>query len=230
MIPQVNNKDKGIYITLAEDTTTHTVLLSVLKEYQSIVLSCVGSNGQAKLLARSIDNSSADLTSSSALITSVLYDINNILKFFDNDAKKAAKFGFIKWKFELIKSVIKNAHFDYYYDSGLWLLYLVNEFQIRAPSFKLNRLNNQVTIDLILSALCKHLDESRTDEESLISTRTDLSVAFLKKVVGTTLQSKCVIQQMSVQEKNTFVNLCLKAFVTSFQEDQVLIEYCKFVS
>lgn len=221
MTPQTDNNDKSIHITLAEDETTHPVLLSLLKEYQSIILSCVGPNGRSKLLARSINNSAADFTSSSALITNVIYDINNILKNFDNDTRKAAKFGFIKWKFELIRSVIKNAHFDHHYDSGLWLLYLVNEFQIRAPSFQLNRLNNQVAIDLLITVLYKHLDESRSNEGSLISTGTDLSVTFLRKIVGSTLQSKCIVQQMSAQEKDSFVNLCLKAFITSFQEDQV---------
>ena len=84
-----------IHITEAEDEPTHRVLLDLLKEYQGLILSCVGPHGSGKLLARSINNSSADFTSSSALLTNALYDINNIVKSLDT-AERIASFGFVR--------------------------------------------------------------------------------------------------------------------------------------
>ncbi len=99
---------------------TNEWFIQLLNEYQRILLSCIGPlNGCLKLVSKSNDYNDLKLTSCSFNLFSILYDLKNSA----NNEKE-------KWQFDLIKSIVTNCHFEHYYDSGLFLCHLINEFLI----------------------------------------------------------------------------------------------------
>ncbi len=190
------------------DTETDEMFLKLLKTYQSVIHSCIGPCGSSKLLCRNINPNSADLTSSSTNIASILYNTRNI---------KSSRHGFVIWKLDLINATIKSGHLDHFYDAGLFLFHLINDILIHAPSFNLTNFTDKNLLGSMLKSLHQHL--SADSKNSLIVTKVNLTDAgFIRKFLYTILNSKCLIEQMDEAKKNSFVNLCLKGFIKSFKE------------
>lgn len=179
---------------------TNEWFIQLLNEYQRIILSCIGPvNGCLKLVSKSNDYNDLKLTSCSFNLFSILYDLKNST----NNEKE-------KWQFDLIKTIVTNCHFEHYYDSGLFLCHLINEFLI-LESGHYNC--NKKFIDSILNELIEHL---KTD--SLIRCKLDLNnIQFMRTFTSTCLKSKYIINQDDLNE--TFINLCLKAYIKSFQDN-----------
>lgn len=183
-----------------ENSESNRLFISLLKEYQSLIHSCIGPiNGCLKLLSKSNDYNDLVATSSSKNLFAILYNLK------DEDNQKE------KWQFDLIKSIVTNCHFDHYYDSGLFLCHLINEFLILDNSYQFNK----NFVDLSLKNLNDHLNK-----QNQITVKLDLNnIQFLKKLIKTSLNSKSLINQIEPDENEHFVNLCLKAFINSFQDD-----------
>lgn len=174
--------------------------IDLLNEYQKIVHSCIGPiSSSLKLVSKSNDFNDLILTSSSHNLFTVLYDLKN-----QNENLKE------KWQFDLIRTIITNSHLEHYYDSGLFLTHLVNEFLIQNNTHE-NELNKNL-VDSILKNLTEHL----IINDSTIRLNLDLNnINFLKNLISTCLKSKSLIDEQETE----FVNLCLKAFITSFQAE-----------
>lgn len=201
---------------------TNIVLIELLKEYQSIITSCIGPNGSIKFISKEIDKASTDLTNSSRLISKVLFDFNRITKKYDHlDTKITAKYGFIKWKFDFINSIINSAHLDNTYDSGLFLYHLTSSFLLHSESFSLTNFNNKTVLSYMLKNFHEHLCD--TQANALIAVKLNLSnINFLKKLLRTIMKSKYVVSHLADVNQEIFLDMCLKAFVSSFREDTVL--------
>ena len=204
---------------------TNILLFELLKEYQLIITSCIGPNGSLKFISKEIDKGSTDLSNSSRLISKVLFDFNRISKKYDHLGTEAmAKYGFIKWKFEFINSIINSAHLDNFYDSGLFLYHLTSSFLLYSESFSLASLNNKTILSYMLKKLYDHLSESEAN--SLIAIKLNLSnIDFLKNLLRTIMRSKHIFSQLDDNSQHKFLNMCLKAFISSFQENTVKNTY-----
>ena len=212
----------NIFISFAETKDPNEILFqSLLNEFQLIIHSCVGPvKGSFKLLTRTNDLSSSVLSSSSKGISSILYNLNKSQS--ATRDMQAAGLGFINWKFELIKALLNNCHFEHNYDSGLFLCHLINDFILRSESFYFDQLTNKTVIDIVLKNLHSHLTNQINCSDSLIAIKLNLeNLNFLKKILTTLLYSKCLIQSELIEtnSKDNFVNLCLKAFIKSFHGD-----------
>lgn len=201
-----------INITDEDDETNQLLTQQLLREYQSIILSCVGPvHGCLKLLHKSNDLNDLQMTSSSKNLFTVLYDLKHLKA--DTDSQKA------KWQFDLIKSVVTNGHFDHFYDAGLFACHLVNEFLIQESNYVSNKNFVDSTLKCLIQHLKTEIESNRT--ESLIVLKLDLNnIHFIRKLVSTCLNSKCLISQIEnyCGANDLFVNMCLKAFLNSFQE------------
>ena len=201
------NSKIHIHIT-DENQEANQVLIQHLREYQSIISNCIGPiHGSMKLLSKSNDLNDLQMTSSSKNLFNILYDLRH---------SKADKSQKEKWQFDLIKTVISNGHFDHFYDSGLFACHLVNEFLILENSYNFKK----TFVDLILKSIVDHLHSQTNQKESLIVVKLDLNnIQFIRKLISTCLNSKCLINQIENDfgENDSFINLCLKAFINSFQ-------------
>ncbi len=147
------------------------------------------------------------MTSSSKNLFNILYDLRHLKT---NESQKE------KWQFDLIKSVISNSHFDHFYDAGLFACHLVNEFLILENSYNFNK----QFVDSSLKSIVDHLHSQANQKESLIVVKIDLNnIQFIRKLISTCLNSKCLIKQIENDqgENDEFINLCLKAFISSFE-------------
>ena len=80
-----------------ENSESNRLFISLLKEYQSLIHSCIGPiNGCLKLLSKSNDYNDLVATSSSKNLFAILYNLK------DEDNQKE------KWQFDLIKSIVTN--------------------------------------------------------------------------------------------------------------------------
>ena len=201
-----------IFITLADEEDQNWALfIELLKENQEIIRTSIGPiKGQFKLLASKHDHvSNLIFTSSSSLLVDVLYNLSNSNR--TKSIKIDKKFEFTKWKFDLIGTLLKNSFISRYYDSGLFASYLINEFLVRNKEYSLLDMESIEVIDLILEQLVSHLPRSS------IVLKTDLNnLKFLKNLIKTVLNSKCLIEQIDNEQKEKLINLSLKAFVESF--------------
>ncbi len=198
---------KKIYISLTgKDTEGDALFLRLLKDYQSIVHSCIGPCGFSKLLCRHINPSSPDLTSSSTNIASVLYNTQTLAN--------SSRDGFVKWKLDLISTTLKSGHLEHFYDAGMFLFHLTNEILIRFSDSTDTKL-----VSSMLKSLQQHL--SADCGNTLIVSRVNLTDAsFIRRFLYTILNSKCQVAQLGEAEKMSFINLCLKGFVKSFNTER----------
>lgn len=215
--------ESRFFINFEDDKNNRDILLQILKHYQSIVHSSVGIvNGKLKQISNGESN--LVLTNSSKNLMKILYRLNNLT---DNSQKindSNKKYGLIKWQLELIKSTISSSHLDHFYDSGLFLCHLVNELLIcyygltSGDPFNDSEFKH-IFIDNIMNNLLSHLIDSKSKENSLIKVKLDLNnLNFLKKLLESILNSKCIIQMMENSLKSSFVNIILKGFVKSFRQ------------
>lgn len=203
-----------INFNTSEDINTK-LLIDLLKQHQITIYSCVGPH-RSKLKFITRENNSGDfiLTNTSKNLFTCLYKIDHLINKQDEN-NPTKRLGLIKWQFDLIKTVVENAFFNHFYDSGLFLCSIINEFII------LNFENAQTyssDLLMVLNELTIHLNQST--ENSLISIKLNLNnVHSLKNLLRTCLGSKCVIGQLVKQKKETFIDLCTKAFVNSFNSE-----------
>jgi hypothetical protein len=197
-----------INIHFSNDYNNSTNLRQLLTQYQQIIHSCIGPlSSKLKFISNSNDPANFTITNTSRNIFESLY---RITKSNESDSK------ILKWLFDLIKSVIQKGHFNQFYDSGLFLLHLVNQFLIDEHEIDKNLL------DSYLEKLLNHL----TSDDNCIKVKLDLNnVSYLRNLLRTSFDSKCLIQQLDETKKIKFTDLCLKLFINSFNEtkfDQIL--------
>jgi hypothetical protein len=182
----------SIFVTFCDENKEDDLIFtSLLKQYQSLISSCVGPiKGNFKLITRLNDASSSVLSSSAALLSPVLFDFTNLIK--ENQKNEMrSQLSFIEWKFDVINSLVKNAHLAHFYDSGLFLYHLIVEFLLKKHSFHLLNFNNKQIIDSIFKNLHNHLNEQLSNSKSFISIPLNLNnVIYLKNLLGTVLSSK----------------------------------------
>lgn len=193
-----------ININFSKDYNNSVRLSQLLNHYQQIIHSCVGPlNSKLKFISKSNDPANFIITNTSRNICESLYKITTSN---ENESK------ILKWQFDLIKNVIQNGHFNQFYDSGLFLLHLVNQFLIDEYQIDKN------LVDSFLEKLINHL---ANDPLNLIKVKLDLDdVSYLRNLLKTILDSKCLIQQLDETKKIKFIDLCLKLFINSFNESK----------
>jgi len=191
----------SINIQFSNDYNNITNLKQYLTNYQQIIHSCVGPlNSKLKFISKSNDSDNFTITNTSRNIFESLYKIS---KSNESDSK------ILKWLFDLIRNVIQNGHFNHFYDSGLFLLHLVNQFLI--DEYEIDK----YLLDSFLENVSNHL----TSDDNFIKIKLDLNnVSYLKNLIKTIFDSKCLIQQLDEPKKNKFIDSCLKLFINSFNE------------
>jgi hypothetical protein len=189
----------------------------LLRHYQTLVHSSIGPiNGKLKFVHKKADSKVLEIGSSSKCLINILYrlDLNDQREQIDQN-------GFVKWQFDLIKSVVLTSHLSKYNDAGLFLVHLVNEFILLGD---VSNINNQHDDQLaIVIAFIDELICHLKSDQALVTVRTDLnSIEFLSNLVRTTLKSKCSLghlTQFENEEEDKFVHLCLRGFIKSFDDD-----------
>ena len=196
------------------------LLVELLKQFQQAIHACVGPfRSKFKFVAREGSVDDLVVTNSSKNLFSCLYKIDHLTNTHNEKTLSIQQLGLLKWQFDLIKSVMVNAHFNHFYDSGLLMCSFLNEFLILSKTVDDSR--NSIDFNsgmlVILNELIQHLSQPSSD---LIRLRLNLDNANnLKNLLNTSLASKCLIAQLDESKKDQLINLCLRAFVKSFNSD-----------
>lgn len=181
-------------------STSNNYLKQVLKDFQTIIKSSIGPYSKCKLIK--INNK---IGNSSKLLVENIYKTKD-----DND-------DYLKWLFNLIKETIESNILKNY-NSNKLTCYLINEFIL----FKLYQNNKQNSLnyltDIILNELIRHL----TSDDCLIKYKIDLNnLLFISNLVKTQLLNKQSIKYNTNNYDgncNLFINLLLKAFISSVDD------------
>jgi hypothetical protein len=198
-----------------KDDINTKILIDLLRQYQRIIHSCVGPyKSKLKFITR--DNNSDDLilTNTSKNLFSCLYRIDHLINT-QNESDFAKKLGLVKWKFDLIKSVVENAHFNHFYDSGLLLCTIINEVLILNYE---NLSDYTSSLLMVFNELIEHMNKD--SQNNLISVKLNLnSIKCLKNLLRSYTNSKCLIRQLTGEKLDNFIDLCSKAFIKSFRSE-----------
>lgn len=188
------------------------LLLGHLADYQRLILSAIGPVRSAcKFVSiKSNPTDTTTLTNSSFNLFKPLYRLSS------------SSNGLTEWRFEMIRTSVEQAHLARHFDSGLFLMYLINELIIRNKRDGLDRL----VIDSVLNSLVKYLNESqRSIETAMCLVKLNLdSLDFLRNLIRTILFSNKLVSMClfeSVDEEKTadqFVNTFLKLNLNSFNQ------------
>jgi McKusick-Kaufman syndrome protein len=201
------------------------LLVELLKQYQELITSSVGPfKSKLKFISKEDCSDSLILTNTSKNLFSCLYKINHLTQKDETKREQDSnlrQFGLVKWQFELISTVVTNAHFSHFYDNGLFLCSLVNEFLINTKGVLNESLNFDKPLSyLLFNKLIEHLVDLRSKQSSLVSIKLNLdNLNNFKNLLITCLNTKCLVEQLDDEKKDAFINLCLKAFVKSFNAD-----------
>ncbi len=197
-----------------KDDINTKILIDLLRQYQRIIYSCVGPyKSKLKFITRDINPEDLILTNTSKNLFSCLYRIDQLINAQNkNDSTK--KLGLVKWKFDLIKSVVENAHFNHFYDSGLLLCTIINEVLL------LNYENASDYTSSLLMVFNEFIEHIRDSQNNLISVKLNLNnIKCLKNLLRSYTNSKCLIRQLTEDNLDNFIDLCSKAFIKSFRSE-----------
>jgi hypothetical protein len=230
--------ESSIFINFNNSGDKNSELIAeLLTQYQDVICSSIGAvNGRTKFIAGAANTENLIVTNSACHLFKCLYKSEH----FQVDKRTTRdnhELGFIRWQFDMIKSVIQTAHFNHFYDSGLFLCHLINEFLIYFNKEGSNterenlldkhgldfRFNKSVT-DFLFKSLIENLAENKQNvnlNSSLVALKLNLNnLSFLRKFVKSILNSKCLVDQLDLKSNDSFVNLCLRAFIKSFHSDE----------
>jgi hypothetical protein len=208
-------------------------IAELLGQYQEVIRSSICAlNGKLKFVSGINNAENLIVTNTSRHLISCLYKSEH---FVPSDGQRS---GFVAWQFDMIKSVVQAAHLNHFYDSGLFLCHLVNELLIcfnkenthsgavpKVPKslfdkpdieFKSSKSINDFLFKNLIDNLIK---STRNDqlESSLVGLKLNLNgLGFLKRLLSTVLNSKCIVDQLDTVRNERFLNLCTRAFIKSF--------------
>lgn len=198
-----------------ENPEESRLLLGHLADYQRVIVSAIGPVRSAcKFVSiKSNPTETTTLTNSSFHLFKPLYRISSLSN------------GLTEWRFETIRASVEQAHLTRHFDSGLFLVYLINESIIRNKRDRLDRL----VIGSVLNSLVEYLNESqRSIATSLCLVKLNLdSLDFLRALIRTILFSKKLVSMClfaSAEEEKTadqFVNTFLKLNLNSFNQSSI---------
>lgn len=206
-------ESKLLLISFANEDNQETwTELSLLDEYQRLISSCVGPiHSRVKLISTKSDATNVCLTNTSRNLLVSLYRVDD----------SSNKLRFLKWKCDTIKEHTINCHFNHFYDSGLFLLYLINKFLTLNIQLHLDESRFKIErdfVDMTLKCLCDVLARDRSDpNSSFVVCRLDLNdLSYFRRLFRTCLASKFAVTNATT-DLEIFLNMCLKAQLTSFQ-------------
>ena len=224
-----------IYISFNDNRSGVADLIAeLLRQYQKVIASSIGSiNGNFKFICGQVNTENLMITNTSRHLINCFYNIEHLKA--DNE-EALSKFGFVKWQFDMIKLVMQTVHFDHNYDAGLFTCHIINEFLIyfnkENSSSELDDLfkkskpefgfNKSITDYLFKSLIDNFINlKQRSSKSSLVSVKLDLNnLNYVRKLIKTVLNSKCIIEQLDERSKENFLNLCLQAFIKSFRSTE----------
>ncbi|CAF0840593.1 unnamed protein product [Brachionus calyciflorus] len=197
-------ESKILIIDNDEKSEASFILNETLKQYQEIILSCIGPYSKLKFCGSKHDSTHLIITNTSKNLYENMYKIDSE-RLTKNECLKLTK-----WKFELISSTIYKSHFNLFYDSGLFLTYLINQTILLGIDKKF--------INKILLNLIEHLNQN--DKNHFIKFKINLdNLNHLKNLIITSLQTKQSINLNCTNDTDTFLNLYLKLLIKSVNND-----------
>lgn len=183
------------------NSDSNLILGELIKNNQNLIISSIGPiNSKFKLFQTSLNSDNLIATTTSKHLIEILYKIDN------DDIKNDDSNILTKWIFDLIHSTLIKSHFNLYFDSGLFAVYLINQTIL----LKIEKsLVNKIFVDLI-----EHLASS---ESHLVKLRLNLdNLIHLKALLNSCLNAKKIIQ---IDQTDHFLNLFLKLLIRSFNND-----------
>jgi hypothetical protein len=231
--------DSSIYINFNNSSDKNSELIAeLLTQYQSVIYSSIGAlNGQTKFIAGQLNTENLIVTNSACHLFKCLYKSEHF-EVHKRARDTAHELGFINWQFDTIRSVVQTAHFNHFYDSGLFLCHLINEFLIyfnkENPNaeretllgkpgleFKFNKHVTYFLFKSLIDDLTNSKRDTNQNSSSLVALKLNLNnLSFLRTLLSSILNSKCLVEQLDVKSNNSFVNLCLRAFIKSFHSNE----------
>jgi hypothetical protein len=189
-----------------KDDLNNKIFNELLKKYQSIIETSIGQFNSYFKLIHADQQQHVILTNSSGNLIQLLYNINHI------ETSGNKKLGLLKWKLELINSVVKSLHCDHYYDSGLFLFNVINQSLLQT-SF----VGNKLLFDSIFQRLYDHISKDKSDHITINVNLNDIK--FLKTVLTSVMDNKLILKQYNQQKRDYFINLFLRACINSFNNN-----------